>query len=401
MWRACLATSLFVLAMTWFQLALLNRLPEHDVIELHRTPALEEETSAASPSVTPPRLPSTSLAPVSTPPPPTPDHSIFAWPSRMALPFHRFSVVQATLNAMLSGRFVSNTTYATTDDYRPADAGAARLYANFTREDARRCLRGKRVFMTGTSWHRTLFWSLIRLIQPNPHTPIPPNLMLISSGEALVRKVGHGESCNSTNPRPDGFEVHPLPWASSTEQGTECLLLKDGMCKHPGPAGIDIRRCGMPQSGTWMSPDWVNATVHYQFKTYIRSPPVDTLIRSQLASHKWDLVWLSSGEWGAVYAPVNKDAGNAADAANAFLSHGIADVFKGWVVVNGNPSYNQAIRDFLDTARRRSDRILVFDESTIVKAGRAQSITEGHGYLGAVADTFTRAIFASLCNADS
>jgi len=224
---------------------------------------------------------------------------LISLPSRYTVSRARYDRAQNLLGSMARGVFASPPSERrspSTDDFVPANRAAAAWYANFTRSMAQRCMRNRRVFLTGTSFQRTLFWSLIRLLLPEGAT-VPSPLLLIASGEAVVKHFAQGEACD---PVVNGatFHEHAVPWLPPDEQATSCLLVRDDGCNYPGPAGVDIKRCGMPQNGTWRSSPALNVTVHFQFKTYLKTRAVDAVIRRTITQMgPWDLVWLGSGEW--------------------------------------------------------------------------------------------------------
>jgi hypothetical protein len=159
----------------------------------------------------------------------------------------------------------------------------------------------------------------------------------------------------------------------------------------------------MPQGGVWTSPDEVNCTVRYQFKTYIRAPPVDNWIRRQIRqpsdSARYDMVWVSSGEWGSFVRDGDAET-TSYDLAVTFLKE-LAGYYKGWIVVSGDSSYLESCAMFLKAARdltaTHGSRFLVLDEAHLARAAADKKMVEGHGHLGTTADTFTRVVFAAMC----
>jgi hypothetical protein len=292
-----------------------------------------------------------------------------------------------------TGTFSKGGEEATSDDFEPITELAQFLYRNLTRPVARACLKNKRIYMAGTSFQRSMFWSVIKYLRLNPTTdPIPEELLMIGSSVSTLKKFTRGHLCHL--PSNKTFRVHAVPWLLNDTDA--CLIVHDEGCNFPGPSGIDVQRCGLPMHGTWQSGDEkLNVTVHYQFKTYIRAPPVDSLIVKNLKHAHWDLAWISSGEWGSFnqQGPIwtRKEAED-------FLLK-LSREFKGLIIVSGDSSYIAPCRFFLETARELGlkERIFVFDERDLVRAGRREKVEEGHGHLGALTEAFVRAVLGVLC----
>ena len=85
-----------------------------------------------------------------------------------------------------------------------------------------------------------------------------------------------------------------------TEAGVDMCIHKlntGSGCNLPGPAGIQLDKCGRPMNQTRHF-EQSNTTIHYQFKTYAKTPVMDGLVFQELATQHWDYLMLGGGEWG-------------------------------------------------------------------------------------------------------
>ena len=313
---------------------------------------------------------------------------------RKSIAASRFRFVQNQFLAIARGAFSKGDAEATANDFQPSAKLAAKLYNAATPERTRECLRNKRIYMTGTSFHRSMFWSVIKHLRKEPYdAEIPERLRMVASSPKSIKLVQRGPVCHL--PSNKTFKVHPVPW--ETVHNDSCLVVHDEGCNYPGPAGIDLERCGMPMSGEWRSDPDLNITVHYQFKTFVRAPPVDNLIFKTLKHSHWDLVWLSTGEWGSYKQEGPKWTKEEA----VVLMKRLQASFGGVVLLSGDSSYTAPCKFFIDAAReyaaKHHSRMFVFEERDLVIAGKQKRVVEGHGHLGAITDAVVRGVFGVLC----
>lgn len=286
---------------------------------------------------------------------------------------------QTLLDELSTGRFVSRSA----DGYVPSTERARARYANASLSE---CWRNTSVYMAGTSYHRSVFWSVVKDLNRGK---LPDELLMIGSGEGFIREIPENET--KCDPRVGNETYHALPIPFNLPiRG--CVLARDPSCNEVGPAGIDVKRCGMPQHGSFLSEN--GTRVMYQFKTYFEASAVDRLIFSQIASRWWDVVWVQAGEWGSYgrkKAPLQESIDFLSGVARAHARDGRA------VVVSGAGPKN---RPFLRAARMLGDRFLVFDQRKIVKAAERVRMAEKHGHYGEITRTFARVVAAALCRSD-
>lgn len=266
------------------------------------------------------------------------------------------------LRELSFGKFQpKNNTLTSTNDWTPNTARAKQVFAyGSSRQNLRTCMASRRMFVFGTSFQRSLFWSIVRqLLPPEDGDTLPPDLQLIASVPALIREIPPGET--KCNRKVNGFLYTETKLPFPTERPS-CLLVKHPECEYPGPAGIDSNKCGMPQSKPWKNE--LGTVILYQFKTYISAPAVDRRIFSimrQSRPRNWDVVFIESGEWGS-WQRASVRGRTTFEEAREFLSS-CSRIFKGWIIVSGNSEYTEQNRLFMDAARQLSgstSRLLVF-----------------------------------------
>ena len=242
---------------------------------------------------------------------------------------HEFKTHQLLFDKLSHGSFERDASTNLTH-WNPLTKEAQNVYRNMNRSRLQECLRNKRIYLTGTSYQRTVFWSLLQWITAKQDLDL--EYLMISSAEKMVRAFSYGKECTRHDPK----HVHPMPWLT-TPNKTACIVITDDACNKPGPAGINIKKCGLPMHAEWRSKDRFNITLHYQFKTYISAPGVDQHIFKTLKASHYDAVLLSSGEWGTYNDDLN--AFDAKDLFEAFLKE-LDQAYKGVVVFNYDADYS-------------------------------------------------------------
>ncbi|KAH9254172.1 hypothetical protein BASA81_007761 [Batrachochytrium salamandrivorans] len=191
---------------------------------------LPEPHTLPEPQTLPPYSPpeTTTLLPYHT----SPNHSIlFHAQSRFTseITNNMFKAKQQVLNLLCVGEFDENN--LTADGFVHSSPQAKALYSKWNNQSrTNECIANRRMFLVGTSFQRSILWSLLRRLMGGLEQ-VPIEYRLISSVPALIREKDPNTGKCDTNVNGTRYEIQPVPWNTSVPS---CLLVKNKNCEHPG-----------------------------------------------------------------------------------------------------------------------------------------------------------------------
>lgn len=234
------------------------------------------------------------------------------------------------------------------------------------------CFQNKNFYFVGTSYLRVQYFDLLEL-------GLGRNLTAI---EKFI-------------PSYDGvFVQHDLSKCISSNiiDNKYCFLKSGVNCNLPGPAGVDMWRCGVPHNKTQYIEQY-NITVHFQFKTYLSTPQHDAMIARELEQGGYDYLILGSANWGR-----NKFMKNMGYEyqANAFYNTVLPKFNKTKVFV-----YNQNYNNSTETQRRVLEKrkdVFIFNTNPYLIEGKRKKLRMGHGYTGRVSKNILGDLLYKMCH---
>ncbi|KAH9254170.1 hypothetical protein BASA81_007759 [Batrachochytrium salamandrivorans] len=191
--------------------------------------SLLRETTPTTPPTTPPR---TTTTVVPTPPYYTsPNQSIlFYAQSRFAsqITDTMFKAKQQVLDSLCVGKFKGDLT---ADEFWHDLPQARALYSKWSNQSkTNECVANRRMYLVGTSFQRSIAWSLLRWLMGRLNQ-IPPEYKVISSVPALVREKNPQTGECDANVNGTMYDVQPLSWPAAVPS---CMLVRSTMCEDAG-----------------------------------------------------------------------------------------------------------------------------------------------------------------------
>jgi len=274
---------------------------------------------------------------------------------------------QGLLDELSSGTFDQNGTWHVNNT----------VYTK-TRGELLESLRGKRIIFYGTSFMRELYFETLSLLQNSE--PTSPQKFIPSYDSSITRD----KNCTSKRVLPGGYCVQPKP-------GTK-------ICNLPGPAGINLKRCGAPHNGMFYSREF-DVTIYFQFKTYLYTPEADDIVLEHLKRNKYEFMVLGSAEWGKnkhTYKNMSYD-----EQAKNFYDR-LFSVFKGkrmYVYHKYNTS-TEAQRKYIRSLISGGDSSTLFVDMTpfVKSADKLHLKPNGHGFSGPRTNATMRTMLLVMAN---
>jgi hypothetical protein len=292
-------------------------------------------------------------------------------------------------------------------EWIPTDRQGKEILSKYGTDEAiQECLRNRRIYLLGTSYQRIMFIDLLRIL----HLPIPAAAVFVSSVE---NRAVYGKDCelHYPHPRKDWTLHRDAPNIEEVVEEKPCFFARnETICSYTsGLNGFTEDTCGWPSRREFIA--GLNTTVVYQFKTYVRTPPLDGIIRKDLKQNgPWDVVYISGGEWGisGKYSSLHFNIGTRThlDLAHEYFDDVLGDDNPlqannhfGIVISRCHAGGNRSCRAMCDAAMRESRKILQFYDEVIVGLIERQSaFAKKHGYDGPYSEYFSRGVFATLCS---
>jgi hypothetical protein len=293
------------------------------------------------------------------------------------------------------------------------------LLQNYSSNEAiQRCLQNRRIYIVGSSYQRSLFLDLLRIL----NIKLTPRMVYSPYSE---NHMTTGENCSLYPPTqdPGWFLYQKLPNTVlgellSNGQSPWCMWIRNvTICRGLGLAGFTTHSCGIPPR-TEVKHAQLNITVVYQFKTYLRTPLLDSIIRKELQTGgHYDVILISNGEWGiggkesGKYFPEVEQKTHL-DLANEYLDY----IFNGWdeldgrnrVIISrchgGGLRICRACDAACEAAQKLSRKILQFPDFAMVNAlTRYDMVAKTtfrtvHGFDGPLTEWLVRSFFSVICS---
>lgn len=229
--------------------------------------------------------------------------------------------------------------------------------------------RNKSIFIVGTSFARVLYFDMFRIGLCRDPTVTE---RFVPSYEGVVLS----EHCQ------DAAEVF---------EGRYCFKKTGVSCNLPGPAGVDLRRCGIPHNKT-MHIASHNITVHFQFKTYLFTKEHDQMIARDMK--EYDYYILGSAEWGLNRYINNTDYHYQAKMYYDTILPATANKTKVFVY---NDGYNRSTKAQFDYLKHQHG-VRIFNTKPLVSRGKSQGVPSGHGYEGKISISILRGVLKQIKN---
>ena len=262
--------------------------------------------------------------------------------------------------------------------WEPEAPDALQRYTAFSRKKFLEAMRGKRMFFYGTSFLREIYFEFVKLLLDVSDLSAESKFIPSSRGKLYKGKEECEKRKRKTHTNDATGEIF-------------CVTPSNG-CNLPGPAGIDLKKCGMPANRTEYSKEY-DITMHFQFKTYIYTDEADRKVNKHIKESKsYDYMFLGSCEWGR--NRISKPELGYEEQHRRFLEP-LFNVFKGLTVYSYSRGYNKSTKKQHEAIMRRieggDNTILVYDTGFVANSGD-RSIPDGHGHAGPRTYVFARSM---------
>lgn len=141
---------------------------------------------------------------------------------------------QSLLEALASGTFepeLADAVNYTANHYAPVSPKARELYYKWSSlQRTKQCVKNRRIFITGTSFQRSILWSVLRRMMDDAKL-VPEDYKLIASVPSVVREINNKTGKCDVRVGKEKYESRPVPWQTTVPS---CLLVKNSKCEHPG-----------------------------------------------------------------------------------------------------------------------------------------------------------------------
>lgn len=260
----------------------------------------------------------------------------------------------------------------TWQDFQPG----SRKKIAITDGELRQCLRNKKIFMFGNSFHREIFWHYLRRLKRNPEVTFHEQ-MVGSRGQYIY----NGSDCINPPILKKNRRLKLLLPGNDTNIPKDLCLVTYHGCNVDTLAGISEEECGLPGNYRYYNEEF-NITIHYQFKTYVRAEAVDEVIIHDIQKEHWDMVYYSTCEWGHSprgYKNFNRDRVELADEFHKLLF----PKYKGLMITSNYPSYSRSCAGVKESVEKSNEGVVLFDKTPVLKAATRARLNIGHGHSGA------------------
>jgi len=234
------------------------------------------------------------------------------------------------------------------------------------------CLKGKQIFMTGTSYTRSIYSSIHHILTGVPYNRTGSKIIGLGSYKSHIV-----HTC--ADHKILGYERDGTPWCAVKDTPINCNL--------PGPAGIDLKKCGVPSFGGFKVK---NLNVDYQFKTYIFTEEADYITLDRISKGKYDLIIAGGGEWGRNLSDKRYETHD--EQAEKYVE--MLSNIKVPIIWYYNSGYNRSVKALMKAVKRQG--IPVMDIKQIVH--EHYNVQKGHGYLGTITDKAAHIMLQSYCD---
>lgn len=234
-------------------------------------------------------------------------------------------------------------------------------------------LRNKRILFYGTSFTRELYFETFRYLTYDGTMDVESKFIPSYTKELVVGK----DAC---------IELGDKATNLSVTDGDYACIKRDRTtrgCNHPGKAGVDIEKCGVPGYKQHTFND-TNTTIAFQFKTYVYTPEAETVtIPRMIENGPWDLIIFGSQEWG-LNRHVNTTI-HTHDVQSKYFLNEIIDKIDANKVFVYNIGYNDSTDSVYEAIISASKpEILVYNMRGIKDDARKNHVERGHGMSGIV-----------------